>query len=123
MALIYTNQSSKKKRLKSKRLEKARMEHKAFLQSVGVIKPKVKIVCSFPDLSVKPTYDTSNNLYVKGGYKKTVDDWKWKKDRQETAETIKEIERKKERTAPLFNKGGYQYITDAEDPKTIGRKI
>ena len=54
---------------------------------------------------------------------KTVDDWKWKKDRQETAETIKEIERKKERTAPLFNKGGYQYITDAEDPKTIGRKI
>jgi len=33
-----------------------------------------------------------------------------------------EIERKKLRTAPLYNKGGYQYITDETDLSDLGRK-
>ena len=44
-------------------------------------------------------------------------------DREETAETIKEIERKKTRVAPAYNKGATQYITDGADPTTLGRKI
>ena len=56
-------------------------------------------------------------------FKKSVDDWKWKRDREETAETIKEIERKKTRVAPAYNKGATQYITDGADPTTLGRKV
>lgn len=37
-------------------------------------------------------------------------------------EARKEVEAKKKRVAPLFNKGGYQYITDGTDLKDIGRK-
>lgn len=34
-----------------------------------------------------------------------------------------EIKRKKQRVAPLFNKGGLQYITDDMDLTTLGRKV
>ena len=34
-----------------------------------------------------------------------------------------EIERKKKRTAPAYNKGGLQYISNPEDFKTMGRKV
>ena len=34
-----------------------------------------------------------------------------------------EIEKKKKRVAPLFNKGGLQYIGDSEDLTTLGRKV
>lgn len=34
-----------------------------------------------------------------------------------------EIARKKKRVAPLYNKGGYQYLGDDVDPTTIGKKI
>lgn len=33
-----------------------------------------------------------------------------------------EIERKKKRIAPAYNKGAYQYITDGTDPSDLGRK-
>ena len=34
-----------------------------------------------------------------------------------------EIALKRQRTAPLFNKGGYQYISDEMDLKTLGKKV
>ncbi len=34
-----------------------------------------------------------------------------------------EIEHKKKRTAPLYNKGGYQYITDGMELDTLGKKV
>ena len=34
----------------------------------------------------------------------------------------KEIKRKKMRVAPMYNKGGYQYVTDETDPSDLGRK-
>lgn len=33
-----------------------------------------------------------------------------------------EIERKKQRIAPLYNKGAYQYVTDETDLSDLGRK-
>ena len=124
--IIYTKQSSGWKRKKaSKKLLQARKAHDSFLNTLGIVKTGCKPApeYSFPDLSVKSMPATSDNLYNTGGFKRTVDDWKWRKERQETAETIKEIERKKTRTAPIWNKGSYQYITDGEDTKTLGRKI
>lgn len=41
---------------------------------------------------------------------------------KEKEETVAEIERKATRTAPLWNKGGYQYIGDSVDLDSIGRK-
>lgn len=41
-------------------------------------------------------------------------------DREQEAQ--KEIERKKKRVAPAYNKGAYQYVTEETDPKDIGRK-
>lgn len=43
------------------------------------------------------------------------------KEREKIAQ--EEIERKKKRVAPLYSKGGYQYITDYEDLTTIGKKV
>jgi predicted RNA-binding Zn-ribbon protein involved in translation (DUF1610 family) len=34
----------------------------------------------------------------------------------------REMKKKFESTAPLYNKGGYMYITPGLDPKSIGRK-
>lgn len=41
-------------------------------------------------------------------------------DGQKEAEL--EMEEKFQRTAPAFNKGGYQYITDDSDLSSLGRK-
>ena len=35
----------------------------------------------------------------------------------------REMERKRKRTAPLYNKGGYQYITDGDSLKSLNRKV
>ena len=125
--LIYTWQSSgRKKRSKSKRFLQAQVEHQKFLESVGFFGKRKNVDRSYnmPDLSVESRgVATSDNLHVDGGYKRSVDDYKWKRDRTETVATAKEIERKKTKTAPAYNKGGYQYITDGCDPTTLGRKI
>jgi len=78
-------------------------------------------------LSMEPTISRaaplSNNLYVSGGYKRSVTDYRWRKDSEEKLNTIREIERKAKRVAPAYNKGAIQYITDETDPTTLGRKI
>lgn len=38
-------------------------------------------------------------------------------------EAYQESVAKSKRTAPLFNKGGYQFITDGEILETLGRKV
>ena len=48
---------------------------------------------------------------------------KWKRDCQESPETVRAIEEKAMRVAPAYNKGAVQYITDETDAKYIGRKI
>ena len=58
-----------------------------------------------------------------GGYKKSVDDYRWKSGRQETKETIDAIELKKKSIAPAYNKGPAMLITDKRDWKTAGRKV
>ena len=41
---------------------------------------------------------------------------------KESEEVREEIMRKASRTAPLYNKGGYQYITDGTDLHDVGKK-
>lgn len=124
MTIIYTNQSSgRKKPSNSKRLAQARAAHGEFLKTIGYTKPLRGMSYSFPDLSVKVVSPTSDNLYVAGGYKRTIDDYKWRKGQTESKETIEAIERKKTRIAPIYNKGPAAYISDGEDLTTLGRKV
>jgi hypothetical protein len=101
----------------------ARMEHRLWLKDFlpKGIERKREI------LSIEPTISRaaplSNNLYVAGGYKKSVTDYKWRKDSDENPDTIREIERKAKRVAPLWNKGATMYLSDEEDPTTIGKKV
>jgi hypothetical protein len=125
--LIYTNQSSgRKRKSKSKKLATAKLEHQKFLASVGYYgKPKRKLHSTMSDLKVEngPNVAPLSDAIPANGYKRSVDDWRWKRDREESAETIAEIERKKTRIAPAFNKGANMYVSDGMDPSSLGRKI
>ena len=125
--LIYTRQSSgRKRKSKSKRFLQAQVEHQKFLASVGFFGKRKNVDRSYnmPDLSCPSNAaPLSNVIDAGGGYKRSVDDHKWKRDRAEKPDTVKEIERKKTRIAPAYNKGATQYITDGSDPTTLGRKV
>jgi len=78
--------------------------------------------------SLKIDYRTSDVKHIPSAEGRTVEeegvflvegeDWE-ARDKAAAEET----ERKKKRTAPLWNKGGIMYITDGEDPTTLGRKV
>ena len=80
MAIIYTNQSSKKKPApKSKKFIQAQQEHKKFLLSMGISsKPrkdtprKLVQIEEAPQRKVAPTSDSIPS----NGYKNTIDDYK-----------------------------------------------
>ena len=121
--LIYTHSRSKRRKPSAKAL-RLRDERKDFFASV-LSGRKGSRNDTMPDLKVENGSRVAalSDAIPANGFKRSVDDWRWKRDREETAETIKEIERKKTRTAPAFSKGAYQYITDGADPSTLGRKI
>ena len=120
MALVYTKTSSGRKK-PSKKTLRLREERKAYFATVLKDSRKERFINLPEPLPRKELPPLSNS--VGNGFKRSVDDYKWKRDREESAATIKEIERKKTRVAPAFNKGAVQYLTDGTDPATIGRKI
>lgn len=126
MALVYTKTSSGKKKL-NKRDSRALEEHKAYLRSLGYTGKPVnrKDTWDQPKSYVRRPRlpPVSNNLGTGGGFKRSIDDHQWKRDRQESAETIKAIEAKKKQIAPAYSKGAYQYVPSTADVKTLGRKV
>ena len=99
-------------------------DHQKFLQRMGVNRKsdyRGDWSGSFLSIKTRETSPTSNTMG--SGYKRSIDDYKWRRGAQEKANTVAEIEAKKTRVAPAFNKGGLQYITDDADPKSLGRKI
>lgn len=120
MALVYTKTSSGRKK-PSKKVLRLREERKVFFSAILNGSRKERPINLPEPLPRKELPPLSNS--VGNGFKRSVDDYKWKRDREETVATIKEIERKKTRVAPAYNKGAVQYLTDGTDPATIGRKI
>jgi len=125
--LIYTHQKSRRKKKSAKQL-RLNSERAEYFKSLGVKKVKhvdrsYNFDGSFLSIDIQSNTIPLSNAIVSGGYKRSVDDYKWKRDREESAETIKEIERKKTKIAPAFNKGAVQYITDDTDPTHLGRKL
>lgn len=120
MALVYTKTSSGRKK-PSKKVLRLREERKVFFSAILNGSRKERPINLPEPLPRKELPPLSNS--VGNGFKRSVDDYKWKRDREESISTIKEIERKKTRVAPAYNKGAVQYLTDGTDPATIGRKI
>lgn len=119
--LIYGKNTSKRKKPSDKAL-RLREERKAMFAAILGNKKRER-PNYMPDLSCPSNAAPLSNDIPGYGFKRSVDDWRWKRDREESAETIAEIERKKTRVAPAFNKGAVQYITDETDPTYLGRKI
>jgi hypothetical protein len=120
MALVYIKTSSDRKKPSAKTL-RLREERKEYFKSVlkGSVKERpINLPEPLPKRELAPLSNSVGN-----GFKRSVEDYKWKRDREESVATIKEIERKKTRVAPAYNKGAIQYLTDGTDPATIGRKI
>jgi hypothetical protein len=127
--IIYTNQRSKKKKQSvSQKLLAAQAAHRKFLSSMGVspVKRGAKLRGSssnWSDLTVKSNVAPLSNTIPGSGAKNSIDDYKWKKDHQESPEAIAEAEKKKTRIAPAYNKGPLMYITEDADTKSLGRKV
>lgn len=120
MALVYTKTSSGRKK-PSKKTLRLREERKAYFAAILGGSRKERPI-NMPEPLVKKNLVPLSNS-VGNGFKRSVDDYKWKRDREESVATIKEIEKKKSRIAPAFNKGAVQYITDGADVQTLGRKV
>lgn len=120
MALVYTKTSSGRK-MPSKKVLRLREERKTFFSTILKDKPRKERTLNIPEREVKKLPPLSNS--VGNGFKRSVEDYKWKRDREETVATVKAIEEKKKRLAPIANKAGYQYITDGADVETLGRKV
>lgn len=120
MALVYTKTSSGRKK-PSKKTLRLREERKAYFASIlKGSKPEryINVPEPLPKKNLPPLSNAMGN-----GFKRSIDDYTWKRGRSESAETAKAIEEKKKRLAPIANKTGYQYITDGADVETLGRKV
>jgi hypothetical protein len=108
---------------RTKRLEEARRKHREWLRSKGL--DNIKITKDrgdyVPDLwKPDPNYPPlGNKIPVGGGVKNDI--MTRLKDEPEAVQ--QEILRKARRTAPAYNKGGYQYITEDAELNSLGNKV
>ena len=126
--IIYGHDRSKRRKTGVKQA-RANAAHAEWLKSVGYygkrkdVDRSYNLECSFLAINTDRVPPPVSNTIGNGFKGRSVDDYKWRKDVNETSATIAEIERKKTRVAPAYNKGATQYITDGADPKTLGRKV
>ncbi|NJO63359.1 MAG: hypothetical protein HC836_35640 [Richelia sp. RM2_1_2] len=125
--IIYTNTKSKvkKSKHKSKTLLESERRHQEFLHKIGytgVAKKKTLPPIKLPNLTAVKIPTSDQIPFGVVCAKKSIDDWRWQKNIEESQNTIEEIERKKKRVAIAYNKGSYQYITGGADPSTFGKK-
>jgi hypothetical protein len=90
--------AQEKKQPKTKVQTEAQKKHLAFLRSVGYTGPNKKSCVEFQSLKVesKNVAPVSNSI-PGNGFKRSIDDYKWKSGRSEREEVIAETERKKKR--------------------------
>jgi len=126
MKIIYVrNSSGKKKPSNSKKMEAIRLEHAKFLASVGykggggcsrLVKAKPAFL-EKSDATQIPSSSLQN--MIAPCPKRDI----FERTRNESDEVKEAIRQKAARTAPAYNKGALQYITDGDNLKTLGRKI
>lgn len=98
-------------------------EYLKFMKNMRVgVRDKSVSIINIPDYKIENSIALSNS--ISGScFKKDFRDYKWKRGKEESKETIQEIENKANRTAPMWNKGAYQFISSEEDLTKIGKKI
>lgn len=84
-------------------------------------KRKHEHVNDFPSLHVATSVSATSDSIPGSCYKKSLDDYKWKRNR-ETKEAIEQAEKKKKMIAIPYNKGAYQYITEETHLPSLGKK-
>ena len=122
--MTTTRYNSKKKKSNSARKAAADAKHNEWLAKQGLTPNQIKLRKAFtgesraaiPDYSVDNPYQLSNS--IGNGYKKGI----MENLHKEAPEVQKEILYKASRCMPLFNKGGIQYATPAEDMTQVGTK-
>jgi hypothetical protein len=126
--IIYGHDRSKRRKTGVKQA-RANAAHAEWLKSVGYygkrkdVDRSYNLECSFLTIASNRVPSPVSNAIGNGFKGRSVDDYKWRKEVVETSATIAEIERKKTRVAPAYNKGATQYITDGTDPRYLGRKV
>ena len=123
--LTTTRYNGKKKKSNNRRLAEATAKHEEWLRKQGLHPEQRKLKKAsvggdvkhdLPDYRVDNPYQLSNG--IGNGYKRGV----MANLHKEKPEVQKAILDKASRTAPLYNKGGYGYVTDDMDPATLGSK-
>jgi hypothetical protein len=127
---MYNSNGKGKRKLNKKQL-RAKEEHEAWLRSQGLHKEQLSSINSrqrsgswtkqyAKHLKVEsPSYESSGlsgspTSCAKRGILTNL--------HKESPEVQKAIMEKANRATPLFNKGGYQYMTDGMDPTTVGSR-
>lgn len=132
LSLINTKKSKKKPNPAQLR---AQAEHDAWLRKNGVhpdqlqARPrqtnKLKL-----NLVVDKAGPQVSNGFANAGMKRSIWDSEWQRTYEDDplmaereALALRQADKKRQKTAPLYSKGPYQYITNDSDTKTLGRKI
>jgi hypothetical protein len=105
---------------RTKRLEEARRKHQEWLRSQGLDKIEVREDFGFeiPKWEPDPNYPKTSDKIPGACGKRDI--MTRLKDEPESVQ--QEILRKARRTAPAYNKGGYQYITEDAELNSLGNK-
>jgi hypothetical protein len=128
LPIYYTsnNMRKRKARTPTQGMIEAQRKTNELLEKVGYFKGTKTSPKKFTySLAVESNAAPMSNT-IPGGIaakRDVLNDHKWKRDRQESAATVKAIEEKAMRVAPAYNKGATQYITDGTDAKFLGRKV
>jgi hypothetical protein len=125
MGLIYMRTSSgKQKGSKSRKLAQAREEHRQWLEDRGLAPRHISAKQgnlgspdTMPDLKVGDHPVPLSNGFAPVVGKRTAMEIRFK----EKPEVRAEIERKAMRIAPLYNKGGTQYVSDGDQTRYEGK--
>lgn len=110
------------RRKRDKEPSRAQLEHDKWLRSMGLhpdqLKYKKKHVVSLPSYKSEQKLPKLSNKIGNGFKTSNVID----NLANEKVDVQAQILSKAARVSPIYNKGGYQYVTPGEDVKTIGSK-
>ena len=125
MGLLLVRERPSGKVTTNKKTKRVALEHQKWVQEqIAKVSRhgKVTITDRIPTPLAKRCSAPLSNT-VGNGFIRSVDDYKWKKDREESTATIRAIEQKKKQLAPAYSKGAVQFITQAADKTTLGKKV
>lgn len=119
---VWITTTVSNRRSRDKEPTKAQIEHEKWLRSKGLhpeqLKMKKKHVNAIPSYKTDRDLPALSNTIGNGFKSASVIDNLSK----EKVDVQAQILSKAARVSPIYNKGGYQYVTPGEDVKTIGSR-